>query len=380
MPGLPDGCVVQRAEHPEVLFEPVWIPCREGPPGCEEMELVDSTVGMEFAYHDGERGYLSAYLPDLRSDFPDPTPGEGHSQIQAIVTTAGPALAAWRYEVGVYGRFCWVIPLTAGEGRGAFGIFSWWEGLPIRQRFYVGDFESLRGLTTPLATVGGELIRQSIADMYVSRDMAAFGDMYFMAVLEPSGNVRVLSPLPGLPAAVPQEPVSLIGPDLFWSDWTNYVRVAHATPDSDTELFLEVEGGGDVRGFVTDGHDMVWYAAYYAPNGYDYERMELWTASYTTDPATLVPRKVADIDPPVYRSGEVGDGYFVFERRIGEGQPIRYEVVVYRLADGKRTSVRYPDGFFVHPLYVAAGAVVAYTFTPGPARLFRSYLDGAVFE
>lgn len=50
------------------------------------------------------------------------------------------------------------------------------------------------------------------------------------------------------------------------------------------------------------------------------------------------------------------------------------------LADGKNASVRYPDGIFVHALYVAAGAVVAYTFTPGPARLFRSYLDGAVFE
>lgn len=381
MPGLPDGCVVQRAEHPEVLFEPVWIPCREGPPGCEELNSPGGIIGMDFAYHDGERGYLSGLLPDPGSNsFPDPTPGVGHSQIKALLTTDSPAIAAWRYEIGVSGRYCRVTPFNAGEGRGGFGIFTWWEDLPMSQRFYVGAHESLRTITAPLATVGTELIRQSIEDIYVSRDMAAIADMSFMAVLEPSGKVRVLSPLPGLPAMVVQAPVSLIGPDLFWHDSTNYVRVAHATPDRDSETFLEVEGGGDIRSFVTDGHDMAWYAAYYAPNGYDYERMELWTAPHTADPAVLKPRRVADIDPPLYRPGEIGEGYFAFERRLGEGRPVRYEVVVYRLADGKQASVRYPEGIFVHALYVGGDTVVAYSDSPGQARLFRSYLDGALFE
>jgi hypothetical protein len=30
LPGLPEGCVVERAEHPELLFNPEWVPCGDG--------------------------------------------------------------------------------------------------------------------------------------------------------------------------------------------------------------------------------------------------------------------------------------------------------------------------------------------------------------
>jgi hypothetical protein len=276
---------------------------------------------------------------------------------------------------------CLVVPVAAGQGVGGFGIFSYRaDEWPLQQRFYAAELDLLRTVEAPLATLGRDLVTHALADLHVSRDLVAIGDMYFLALLEPSGQVRVLPPLPGFSDAVVQAPITLIGPDLFWHDSTSYVRVAHATPDSDTELFLEVEGGADVRNFVSDGYDMAWYAAYYAPNRYDYERIELWTASHTTDPSRLAPRKVGDLDSTTYYLGTVGDGYFAYERRVGDGRPIQFEVVVYRLSDGKRTFVRYPEDAFVHALYVADGAVVAYSNGPGHARLFRSYLDGAVFE
>lgn len=378
LPGLPDGCVVERAEHPEVLFEPVWIPCNAGPTGCEEMETGDASVGQEFATHDGDRGYLSAIMSDTGADFPDPTPGEGHTQVQAILTTDGPPIAAWRYEVGVRNRHCFIPASAVGGGYGGFGIYSSGSGATV-QIFYAADLQALRAQDTAVATLGADRVHQPISDMFVSDAMTVVGDVSFIAVLLPSAAPRILSAIPGLPTSVPQRPVSVIGRDLFWSDWTNYVRVAHATVEEDTEMFLEVAGGGDIRSFVTDGHDMAWYAAYYGPDGYEYDRVELWTAPYTTSSAELVPRKIADIDPAERSSGEVGDGYFVYERRASE-RPVRFEMVVYRLSDGRRGIIDYPEGIEIHPLYVAGGAIVAYSNLPGPWRVFRSYLDAVTFE
>lgn len=373
LPGLPEGCVIQRAEHPEVLFEMSWEPCEGAIRGCEQMT---GTAFGEWGQHDGDRGYLHPFMRNRWPGFPQTDP-DAVIQIELLSSTEGPAFAAWRHDLRTPGRNCFLLPLAAGEGRGAFGVF-WLQSSDYEHRVYADDLERIRFASQPIAVLGHDLIRggNAFTQLGVSRDMTvAMGLSSFVAIIT-ADETRRLGRIPGLPAAVPQGPLSVVGPDVFWSDWTNYVRIAHASVDSDTELFLEIPEGGDVRDFRTDGVDMAWLQAYYKPNGYDYERIELWTAPYTTDPSTLVPRRVADLQRTTPLSAVVGGGYWAYERLLSD-DPRRSQTVLYRLSDGKTSTLDYPEGYAVSAIYVAAHEILA---RGAPHALFRSSLESLQFE
>lgn len=350
-----------------------WGPCEGGILGCEQMT---GTVFGEWGLHDGDRGYLHPIIPNRWPGFPQTDP-DAHIQIDLLTATDGPALAGWREDTRTAGRNCFVNPIAAAEGRAAFGVF-WLQSSDYEHRVYADEVDRIRFASQPIAVLGHDVIRggHSFSQLGVTRDMTvAMGLSSFVAVIT-SDETRLLGRIPGLPAAVPQKPLAAVGPDVFWSDWTNYVRIAHASVDRDTELFLEVTEGGDVLDFRTDGVDMAWLQAYYAPNGYDYERIEVWSAPYTTDPSTLAPRKIADLPMTTPFSAVVGGGYWAYERRISDN-PKRYQMVVYRLSDGKIGTLNYPEGFEVHPIYVAAHELLA---RGAPGAVFRSELDSVRFE
>lgn len=90
---------------------------------------------------------------------------------------------------------------------------------------------------------------------------------------------------------------------------------------------------------MTDGRDLVWQQGYDRVDLTGYSRLELWTAPYTTDASTLVPRRVAVLDQGFLQSSaDLFGGYAVVPST-------RTRVVVYPLDGTPPRAVDAPAGF-----------------------------------
>lgn len=111
-----------------------------------------------------------------------------------------------------------------------------------------------------------------------------------------------------------------------------------------TNVFVQLPGGpttpllssGPSYGLDSDGTDMVWLR--YPP-----DHIELWASPFTTDPAAVVERHVADAPPATNPNA--------FEVKVGFGYAALLEqdgvLGVYRLADGARAQIDAPTGEYV---------------------------------
>jgi len=198
----------------------------------------------------------------------------------------------------------------------------------------------------------------------------------FGAVITPEAT-RILLPLPGFSQSGFAGPLTVIGRDAFFAGWAGNGRAVHASLDGDPELVVEVHGG-DVRSFVTDGVDMAWLQTRSAPEG-GFESCEVWTAPHTNVAASLVPRKVADMPAGHCSTGIVGAGYFAYGRGVSD-HPYRAEVVLIRLADGAISTLQFPEGHGVDPLYFSNSAIVSRRTRGGSLGVFRSSLESLRFE
>lgn len=114
--------------------------------------------------------------------------------------------------------------------------------------------------------------------------------------------------------------VDVVGEHVLWEDWADLVRLAHADPTTTASLFRRVDPG-DLKGFRTDGVEMVWMEGYDRQPDGAYARLELWASPYARDPSALAPHLVRTMGQrgvPIY-----GDGWYLMLR----SDPRRLEIV-----------------------------------------------------
>lgn len=141
--------------------------------------------------------------------------------------------------------------------------------------------------------------------------------------------------------------VAVVGSDVLWEDWADLVRVAHGAPGRPGSLYHRADPA-DIKGFHTDGVDLAWVQGYDRQPDSSYARLELWTAPYAADPATLEPRFVR-LMGSFRRRAAAGGGWYV----VMEPEPWRIEAI--RLSDGtrRRWVSSIPGALSYPPIYVS---------------------------
>lgn len=333
---LGDDCPLERALHPErVVPAPDWIPCEWQPVGC----LRSSAGGGNPAYFDGVRGYFDIRTSDSRGNV-----------IEALGRTDGPPIAAWRTppirELLDRHHNCDVRP-GMGDGYAAIvaGYFDGQDATRSMDRIYYAPIDEIGAATDPIVELSTDIAPQTIA---VSSEIIAMWTGGSVFAVTPDGRRAILNrDLSGIP-----QNVAVVGSDVYWEDWADLVRIAHATMDTPATIFHGVDPG-DTKGFHTDGVEHAWLEGYdRQPDGH-YARLELWAAPYTADASALNSRFVHTMD--VRSSTAQGGGWYVMLL----GSPWRYRII--RTSDGTSREWTPPDGYTVNapPLYVSDREILA---------------------
>jgi len=361
LPGLPSFCEVQRAANPEQVFHVEW----ESNPRAGGVEMMTVPDGLTVhtmqgaGFHDGERGYLVVRIG---------------AQV-VFVTTDGRTPGAFRHGYGARnpdGPRCEIEGVAVDRGASGFGLLSFEDDPMDRQyRIYRGPRDDLRGVVEPVAVLESDAF-----DRRTSIEHLAFSEEATGIVCDNELTARVDAEgtwfFPTIESNGGQSgPVSVVGRDLFWTDYTPPYRVGHATPSGDSGLFLSAGDGGDVWGFRTDGELMVWTEGGDGTLGRDPRPGKLWVAPYTSDPSRIVAREVAELDSSF--QGIWGGGNWACS--------VDNVLVVVGLEDG--TVRRYAPSFWGdlrQPLYVARDEIVVSARVRGDLRTFRLHLDELDWE
>jgi hypothetical protein len=307
LPGLPEGCVIQRATRPEEVFEAAWTACDVGIDGCTMLppppdEGFERRFMLGVGDHDGTGG-LFAYR-DLYDDRSLPI-------VTVIARTQGPPIAAWRMprtsEV-----LCLVASVGIGRSMAAFTI----ETLTPRliDRFYFAPHDSIGSLDEPNHTLTErELIGPSILQTLAVSDTTVVSD------IQPSGQVailtedeiRIISPLEleGSP-----QRVMVSGRNAYWEEGSRDVRMMHATLESGPAALID-RLPGEVLSSSAHRSTLVWYEGYdQDPVTFEWGRLELWTAPSVATSGDLSPRRLASMNRRI--PGRLLDGHYCTTSRI----------------------------------------------------------------
>lgn len=364
LPGLTDGCVIERAEHPETVFTPVWESCGEG---CEFLtddarftRAFDDAIGA----HDGERGYFELLVG----------PRIGLGRIVVLAATEGAPVAAWRGPEIDSGNLCAVAAMGSSVSATSVAFEVWLpgDGTPIESRVFHGLLSEVGAATEPIRVLRGDILAGSnsvqtigVSDTTVALELQPQGAIL---VLE-GGEERWLSgardpDAPGIP-----QNIVVVGRDVFWEDWGSNVSVVHGSFGGTTSPLL-LAAGGDVKGFGTDGTTMAWLEGYDRQPDGAYARLELWTSVHASTPIDLTRRLVRNMDERAPRT--VGDGIYAQYRNSG----LQPRIELYDLADGRKRVFRAPAGSLVlgPPLYVTATEMLVKGVHDGLRTLYRVQL------
>lgn len=306
---LPDGCTIERALRPEVLFTPRWEPCAEQPEGClREIRGLGPARGYtDTGWFDGERGYFEV------------VGGGAHSM---IAVTDGSAVAAWKVPNQrdlLERNIACSVRLGLGDGYAAVLAHYFNGDDPSRNVDWVfhAPIDEIGSVTEPIAVMSGPILAAGSAQrMAVSSELIG---MWFGAgiwlVTSAGRQGGVLTAESGIP-----QNISVVGSHALWEDWGSRVRVAHGSIDEPATIFRRADPG-DIKAFRTDGVELTWLEGYdRQPDGH-YARLELWAAPYVRDPADLEPRFVRSME--VRSAANYGGGWYVMRRE----RPAHYEVV-----------------------------------------------------
>jgi len=332
---LTDDCAFERARNPEaVLGTHDWQPCADGTAQCWEAFGADGGGG---AWFDGEIGYLaSGRILDSRSRY----------IIRAITRSVGPPVAVWRepWPVADDGRNC-LLKLGVGDGQAVVIADYTDHDVPSRsiKRLFFGALDEIASVDEPLTDLP-LITAQRIA---VSREVIAIWTGSSIYAIDPtSGRVeRLNDSLPGLP-----QNVAVVGSHVLWEDWADLVRVAHGDLMVAGSLFHRADPG-DIKGFQTDGERFAWFQGYDRQPDRSYDRLELWTAPYVRDPATLEPRMVREME--ARNASAYGGGWYVVVR----SDPRRLDIV--NVEDGTLRQWIPAGGVSTPPLYVSENEILA---------------------
>ena len=312
LPEHETGCVIEYARNPQAVYTPTWIACPDGmPAGCERLDMPMGVV-------------IDADVlgPEMRMFVGVPEAMTGGDVV--VLASHDAALLAVRSPEAWASALCQTGFEATGDRRAVFTTWTTTDDRHYDERHYVID-EAANEWTAPSVRIN-RLLATSAQQLEISAST-------YVAVLSASMKLEVYedgrsNTLRGL--GTPQT-TFLVGRDVFWEDWTGgyVVRIYHGTVDGPGTVFFATPDGSDLKGFATDGIDMAWTQAYgVLPGGVTFERYELWTAPYTTDPTLLAPRRVAI---EVYQGvGAVGSGWYA------RGSDASGAVEFVRLADGAR--------------------------------------------
>lgn len=307
-PWLPTTIRVQYAIDPgRMLPQLQWQPCTVGWLGCQEvvqdtagaMPVPMLTNGMDGNTFDGGQVWLRVYttIPPRRDGLED-------WKVDMLAPLDGPVGIGWRRRTGLSGTDTdgSAMPFLAGRSFGTSVSY----GDPRRSVMVRSD------TTHPIAEARPflDLIRRTelhgliFQYMLASETALGFTDI---------GGVGFMPPPSPSPLRFFNEPSSAFarrGPAL-WGDaffWEAAVTGSDGAIHSEQWVVRGQEaphrllssGAADLRGFDTDGTRMAWVIGYDDDRVSGFERGEIWTAPYTTEPAALRPRRVHAYPAPDY--------------------------------------------------------------------------------
>jgi hypothetical protein len=127
---------------------------------------------------------------------------------------------------------------------------------------------------------------------------------------------------------------------IFFTYWdeTQEVRVALPGDEIRTLIAPSDAAAAATATVRTDGTSLYWLQGYGQTGPNDFERIEIWSAPYTTDPSALVPRRVA-VTPLTAMSNTLHAGH----EYAAIGQP-ESRLQLYRVADGAEATIDPPPG------------------------------------
>ncbi|MCB9604828.1 MAG: hypothetical protein H6720_31290 [Sandaracinus sp.] len=328
VPGVVEGCSIDRATNPASLARATWESCGEG---CQRL-VPDSAWTWRVAPNSGGRSEDQRTFVMLARER---GVVDGPAATILFDAEAEAPLFAMRYDDEGEDLVCQILSVAFGEGHVAFPLVMTDFGRSHEETWvFHGAVDRPGELEAPVLRLAddelpgfGNVLQRS----YVSATTAAFqvqplGEMWLVE----GGVLRRRAEAGSEAPNSPQGP-ALVGRHLMWLDFGAKAKLAHATFDTPSEIFLDVPDADVV--FATDGVDLAWVQGY----GWNdatgtYERLELWTAPYVTAPEALVPRRVLDDYAALDTRGVVGARRWVAV--IGNS-----ELEVVDLRDGTRTTM-----------------------------------------
>lgn len=340
--GLPSGCVVEWARHPEEVWTPTLEPCPEDEP-CRRVVV----NGLGFAganflpgvgAHDGEVGFCVGGVDFSLRELQTKT---------VLVSTAPATFAAWRNARLSDPGVCSVTEVAITEGgRSASWVIQTFGGdFPSTAHVY---HASLRDLTRPHAPVvsldashmpgTSNVNGLSASDTTIVVRVGAAGRLYRIDV-----GTRDMVLLTESPLAIgtPVRP-QVIGDDVYWEDWRSGGAVVLRSVDGGpVETLLDDERVHHI-GVAVDDDRITWQRAENrGPDG-RWGQVELFTADLNDVP--LAPRSLGTLDGYSNLYG-AGGGQYVF---VWDG------IEVIEVATGRHRRYSIPPGSRVGggPMYV----------------------------
>ena len=366
---LPESCALERAVHPERTLRPVWASCGENCLYLEPDPRLDREYpGYAVGWSDGEDGYfVMRQLP----------PGGTTADSAYVISVVGPeeTVLALRAQPRVGGEKCgW--GSFAGHA-GEFGTIAhiWRSDVDHEYRATRMTFD---GFTEEFPVVPAEDVASSAVQS------AVMGSAIYAAEVQPlaqifafaDGAVTAMGGSLGEVRGIPQTEMA-IGDTVLWETWGFAdIGLAYGRMDLQGATYLAIEGvriiGTDVD---EDTHTIAWNQGYGYLGSGQYERLELWTAEFTRDPADLEPRLVGELDPH-QSSGVVDGGYYARFRSGG------FEVIELATGDLRRLRSTEDLALRFQPLWITSTevAVPATHRATGEATVVRVRLDSLPVE
>lgn len=369
LPGLPEGCTIERAEDPSVLFRPEWVPCGDGFDGCTKLatdEAYDRTVIARDGAHDGEHGYFAVVQ----------APAGTLRRTLVMARTDGTVLGAWR-DPPWAGRegVCLVGSPALGEQSASFMVrYSNPDGPERENRFYRASYEEIGSVTEPVTVLTEEHLFESgiaqepsVSATTIAIEVQPGGAVYVMQ----AGGLRALVRLPEELTGI-RGSTAVVGSHVLWSEGLPG-SIAHGSFTEPTEVYWTVTDV-DIMSFDTDGAQVAWVEGHDPSSDWSsYGRVELWVSPYARDPSGLEPRKVRELGKPVTRA-TVGARHYAFRDFQDWHQLVAVELDTGRL--GRWTLPRdYSVGRA--PLWITDEEVAT---ASGGDTLFRVSLDAFTYE
>lgn len=358
--GLPEGCELSMAADPEAVAGPLrFEPCPDMA-GCRQL-VVDWTteqaprINIVTGSHDGEHGYF-AYARGEEPGWRWVVVARDDGRVLAVVRS--------RIEGTVDGFQCYAFNVAPTFGRAGFvvatnrpgeigdsviGLIEWASGAPT--------FRVLATLTTSFLGPNNFPQQIEIGDDFVAAQIVPRDDIVRVGF---DGSARfVTGAEPGAPRL---EAGAREG--LFYMTLRPASGLWTATADDAAGRVLWAPPDADIGGIETDGVDLVWAQMYEMVREYEYGRVELWTSPYTTAPAELAPRRVA----------EVPLGFLAPNLHAGAGHALIAESLeflsVYALDRGRIGVVRAPPDTEWRGNYVAFFGPEELAVMPSRLRTF----------